>query len=293
MWIGITKKEYLILGYSEQWEYNIHNIKDLTIFIYYSNVLNLSNRSINLLKNDNIARYKWYVMKERESEFQTYFALGKAFASLVEEYHKTWERNIERHAKAMEQEFIIAQAEDYDKYLIQLHELAENAKLVITMRCGSAEYESIIPINDEYSLKCKYDALRDDIIEDYKSVATFSKEEEKEEKYWQQMRLYQYSEYKRTGNKLRGKITEIKKWKATLPKKKEDIIAMIPEWIDTSGTVVELKQRLQLHTTKEQISQEIYFEWEESIIPYIEDLIRRAILKANYLKSLPSLDDVL
>ena len=258
-------------------------------------MMNLSNWSINLLKNDNQTWYKWYVLWERESEFQTYFAIGKTFAEIVEQFHKTWSWDTDRHVEKMKQEFIVAQAtdEDWDKSVSQLYELVENAKIVVTERTDRSEFESIIRINENYSLKSKYDALWDGLVEDYKSVTSFTKEEEKLEKYWQQIRLYQYSEYKRTGEKIKGKITEIKKGRPTLPQKKDDLIALFPEWADTTGTIAELRARLLLYTTKDQVSQELHFEWEDSIIDYVEDLLRRAIIKANWLQTLPSLNDVL
>lgn len=257
--------------------------------------MNLSNWSINLLKNDNVTWYKWYVLWQRESEFQTYFAIGKAFAEIIEAFHKTGEWEIDRFVTKMKKEFMLANCtdEEWDKSVAQLHELVENAKLVVTTRTDKSEYESIIPIDENYSLKSKYDALWDGLVEDYKSVTSFTKEEEKLEKYWQQIRLYQYSEYKRTGEKIKGKITEIKKGRPTLPTKKEELIAMIPEWVSKEGTVAEIRSRLYLYVNKDQVSQELYFEWDDNIIPYCENLIRKAIIKANYLKSLPSLDDVL
>ena len=73
--------------------------------------------------------------------------------------------------------------EEWDKSVAQLHELVENAKIVVTRRTDKSEYESIIPIDENYSLKSKYDALWYDLVEDYKSVSQFTKEEEKLEKY--------------------------------------------------------------------------------------------------------------
>lgn len=257
--------------------------------------MNLSNRSINLLKNDNVKRYKWYVLWQRESEFQTYFAIGATFGEIIEQYHKTWSWDTDRHIAKMKAEYHRWQAtdEEREKWLVQINELVENAKLVITERCDRPEYENIVKIDYNYSLKCKYDALWYKYVEDYKSVYNFSKDDEAIEKYSQQIKLYQYSEYKRNGEKKRWKITEIKKVRPTLPRKKEELIAMIPEWVSKEGTVAEIRSRLYLYANKDQVSKEFWFEWDDSIISYCENLIRRAIIKANYLKSLPSLDDVL
>jgi len=119
--------------------------------------------------------------------------------------------------------------DEREKAITQLHELVENAKLVVIDRTEHSEFESIISIDSDYSLKCKYDALWSEYVEDYKSVTSFSKEDEAMEKYAQQIKLYQWSEYKRTGNKIKGKITEIKKGRPTLPTKKEELIALLPE----------------------------------------------------------------
>ena len=108
-------------------------------------------------------------------KFETYYSLWSAFASCIESYHKTGDRCIERFAENMKQEFFKAeQSEKFDTYLAQLHELVENAKLVCTDRCENSEFETKIIISDKYTLKSKYDALRDNLIEDYKSVSSFT-----------------------------------------------------------------------------------------------------------------------
>ena len=124
-------------------------------------------------------------MKERESEFQTYFAIGKAFAEMVEHYHKIGEWDLEKFAKNMKEEYVTAgmEQEDIDNAMIILSDLYNNAQLVITERCDKSEYTSLLPIDDKYTLKCTYDALRDDIVEDYKTVTSFTKEDESLEKY--------------------------------------------------------------------------------------------------------------
>lgn len=258
-------------------------------------MLSISNRSIDLLRSDNPKRYKWYVLWERESEFETYFAIGTAFASIVEQYHKLWVRESDRFIKKMREEFNIwlATEEQRKKALVQIHELVENAKLVIIERTDNSEFTAITPLNSEYSLKCKYDALWDDYVEDYKTVKDLTKDEEIDEKYKQQVSLYQWSEYKRTWIKKRGKITEIKKWRPTLPTKKDDLIAMIPEWVSTEGTIADLRARLYLHVTKEQISREHWFEWDDSILDYIDKLLKKAIVKADRLRTIKDIDHVL
>ena len=252
--------------------------------------MNLSNRSINLLKSDNVARYKWYVLNIREDTFETYFALGKAFASSVESFHKTGDRQLARHAENMEKEFIQGWViTEYPKYLQQLEQVINNAKLVINERCANPEFEAKIKINEKYTLKSKYDALRDDYIEDYKTVSDLSKDKEW---YRQQIEIYQYSEYKRTGKKMKWIITEIKKWKATLPTKKDDLIALIPEWIDNTGTIDVLRERLHLHTRADQVTRQFTFDRDDEIITRTESLLKKAMLKADYLQSL-SFNDVL
>lgn len=254
--------------------------------------MNISNRSINLLKEDNIKRYKGYILNEREDTFETYFALGKAFASCMESRHKTWDYAIERFAEAMKQEFMVAdRLDDYDKYLVKLYESVENAKLAETERSEYSEFESIIPRDAKYKIKSKYDALYPDKIRDYKTVDTFTKEDEAIEKYRQQIEIYQWSERKRTDNKLNWEILEIKKWKRTLPTKKDDLIALLPEWTELK-TVEDMKNYLYAHTSKEDISQIIVFPRDDALIERTEKLIKNAIRKIKWLSTL-TLDEVL
>ena len=260
-------------------------------------MINLSNRSIELLKTDNIKRYKWYVLGEREDEFQTYFALGATFASCMESRAKTGDYNLDWNAQRMKMEFINNEKlDEYDKYLVQLHELIGNAKIAITEKPVEAEKQIVVPINSEYSLKVKMDADYGDRLLDHKTVTAFTKEEEKM-KYKQQADLYQYAEYKFYDKKKPIDFVEIKKWKPSLPTKKEDLLGML-EWemldkaIEEKRTVQKIKEHLYLHTTKEQVSNTITFEREDSIIERVEELLRKAILKADYLKSL-DINDIL
>lgn len=256
--------------------------------------INISNRSINLLRNDEKKRHQYYVRWERDNEFQTYFSLGATFASCMESRAKTWDYQIETHAKRMEQDFINGHAiEDYPKYLAQLSDLIENAKVAIKDKPQEAEKQTLVPINDKYQLKAKMDAFYGDHIVDHKTVTLFTKEEEQEEKYIQQAMIYQYAVYKDTGNKLPLHIIEIKKWKPTLPTKKDDLIAMLTpeqkkqaEWYK----VKELRNLLYACATKEQVSQTIVFEWDDSIITRVENLIRKAVLKADRVRELDSED---
>lgn len=259
---------------------------------------NLSNRSINLLKNDNTTRYKWYVLWQRDSEFQTYFALWATFASCMESRGKTGSYELEANAQRMKMLFINAeQLDEYDKYLIQLHELIENAKIAITEKPVEAEKEYLVQINSDYQLKAKVDADYGDYMLDHKTVSSFTKEEEQKEKYWQQAKLYQYAKYKVTGEKQNIVFCEILKRKAVLPTKKDDLLAMLPEEqrelaLESKHKVDDIKNTLYLYTTADQVSQRIVFEWKDNIVEYCEELLRKSILKANWLKSI-ELNDVL
>lgn len=260
-------------------------------------MINLSNWSIELLRTDNVKWYKWYVLWEWENEFETYFSLGAAFARCMESRAKKGDYNVDLNAQGMKTEFEQSgNIEEYDKYLVQLHELIENAKIAITEKPIEAEKQIIVPINNEYSLKVKMDAYYWDRLVDHKTVTVFTKEEE-QEKYKQQAELYQYAEYKHFGNKKPIDFIEIKKWKPTFPAKKDDLLDML-EWeyknkaIEEKWTVDAIRQHLYLHTKKEQISNIITFEWDDSIIQRVEELLRKSILKANYLKSL-NINDIL
>jgi hypothetical protein len=119
------------------------------------------------------------VLNIREDTFETYYEVGKAFASAVESFHRTGDRQLARHAENMEKRFVANEAySKYPNYLKQLEQAVLNAKLVVTERCPNPEFEAKIKINDKYTLKSKYDALRDDYIEDYKTVSTLSDDKE-------------------------------------------------------------------------------------------------------------------
>jgi hypothetical protein len=47
-----------------------------------------------------------------------------------------------------------------------------------------------------------------------------------------------------------------------------------------------------MHIKPEQVSQVIWYEWSDDIVDYVENLLRKAIIKAERLKTL-DLDDVL
>lgn len=259
---------------------------------------NLSNRSINLLKNDNTARYKWYVLWEWESNFETYFALWATFASCMENRGKTGDYNLEANSQRMKMEFINAEKlDEYDKYLLQLHDLIDNAKIAITERPVEAEREIIIDINDDYALKAKVDADYGTYLLDHKTVSSFTKEEEKAEKYGQQAKLYQYALWKATGEKQSIVFCEILKRKAILPTKKDDLIAMLPseqkdKAIEEKHTVDTIKNTLYLYTTADQVSQRLTFDRDDSLIEYVEKLLKKAVKKADWLKTL-EVDEVL
>ena len=253
---------------------------------------NISNWSINLLKSDNPTRYKWYVQWIREDKFEPYFVVWKAFASCMESRAKIGDYNMDWNIERMKQEFIKAERlDDYEKSLVQFYELLQNAQLAITVASHEAEKEYIVELNDDYNLKVKVDADYIDFLLDHKAVSSFTKEEDKEEKYWQQAKLYQYAKYKVTGAKQKIIFCEILKKKAPLPTKKDDLLSMLSEEqrelaLQEKRTVDSIKQVLYLHTKIGQIRNDLVFERNDDIISYCEDLLARAIKKADYLKSL-------
>ena len=110
------------------------------------------------------------------------------------------------------------------------------------------------------------------------------------------MRLYQYARYKQSGEKLPIYIQEIKKARASIPQeysKKEDLLTLVPE--EKHGelkTVADIKGYLRTHPLKEWCGKRFEFAWTDDLIPEMEDLLRRAMIRADYLQTL-SLEDVL
>lgn len=259
--------------------------------------INLSNRSINLLKADNRQRFKGYVLGEWESDFKAYFAIGSCFALCMENWAKCWSYNSEYFIANMEKEFKEngASEEELANAVLAIQEALNNFSVLELHKPLEAEKEIIVELNEKYNLKCKFDAFYGDYILDHKTVSSFTKDEEVEEKYGQQMRLYQYAWFKTTWEKLPAYIQEVKKARASIPQdlKKEDLLALVPEDKRSElKTVADLKDYLRMHPLKEWIGNRIEFKRDDSLIAECEDLIRRAIKKAEYLKTL-SLEDVL
>lgn len=257
--------------------------------------INLSNRSINLLKWDNRQWFKWYVLGERENDFKPYFAVGEAFASCMDFYCKFGDFNKEFILWNMEKKFKENGATDEEVALASLSvsEALNNFKTLDLPKPIESEKEIIIELNDKYNLKVKFDAFYWDYILDHKTVSIFTKPEEAVEKYGQQMKLYQFARYKKTGEKLPAYIQEIKKGRASVPKEllKADLQELVPDFMK-EATVNDMKDWLRINPPKERIWNRIEFAWDDSIIEEIETLLNRAMKKADYLQTL-QLDDIL
>lgn len=260
--------------------------------------INLSNRSIGLLQSDNRQRFKGYVLGEWESEFKSYFAIGETFASMMESWAKLGDYNSEYLLKQLERKFKEAEADEEDlaKAVLAVTEALNNVQVLNLPKPLEAEKEIIIPLTEKYNLKVKFDAFYGDYILDHKTVSAFTSEEEALEKYGQQMKLYQYARYKHTGEKVPAIIQEIKKARASIPQeysKKEDLLTLVPEEKHAElKTVVEIKDYLRTHPQKEWCGKRFEFAWTDSLIEECEDLLRRAMIKAEYLQTL-SLEDIL
>ena len=259
--------------------------------------INLSNRSIGLLQADNRKRFKGYVLGQRESEFQAYFAIWECFASCMEAKKKLWDYNTEVNFAEMEKKFKDNNApeEELANAMIAVTEALNNVQTLELPDPLEAEKEIIVPLTEKYNLKVRFDAFYWDYILDHKTVATFTKPEEYEEKYSQQMKLYQYAWWRTTGEKLPAFIQEIKKARPSIPAdlKKEDLLALVPaEKHAELTTVTALKDYLRIHPLPEWCGQRIEFPWREELIAECEDLLHRAMKKADYLQTL-TLDDVL
>ena len=262
-------------------------------------MINLSNRSINMLRTDNKQWYKWYVLWEWESEFQTYFALGVAFHSCMEARAKTGDYQLEVNAKRMKDEFVAWHAlDDYDKYLVQLHDLVENAKLAVTTKPEESEKTILAPINEKYQLKCKVDAIIDKALVDYKTVTALTPSyDDALEKYWQQAMLYMYANYIQTGEKSDISFIEILKKKQTLPRKKDELIAMLTDSQrktaeEQKRKVEQIKNVLYASAKAEDVSQMITISFTDNIVEQAKKLIKQATLKADRLQTL-SYEDIL
>lgn len=259
--------------------------------------INLSNWSIGLLKSDNIKWFKWYVLGQRESEFQSYFAIGECFASCMDAYCKLGDFNTEHSLEVMEKKFKDNEADEEDlaKAVLAVTEALNNFRTLDLPKPLESEKELVIPLTEKYNLKVKFDAFYGDYILDHKTVSAFTSEDEVEEKYGQQMRLYQYAWRKHTGEKLPIYIQEIKKARASIPAdlKKDDLLALVPEEKHADlKTVPELKDYLRTHPLKEWCGKRFEFVWTDDLIEECEDLLRRAMIKANYLQTL-QLEDIL
>ena len=247
------------------------------------------------MKWDNRQWFKWYVLGEWENDFKPYFAIWEAFATCMDYWTKFWEFNTEFVLWNMEKKFKENGATDDEVALASLSvsEALNNFRALDLPKPIESEKEIIIELNDKYNLKVKFDAFYWDYILDHKTVSIFTKPEDAEEKYWQQMRLYQYARYKHMGEKLPAYIQEIKKWRASVPKEllKEDLKALVPDFMK-EATVNDMKDWLRVNPPKEWIWNRIEFAWKDEIIEEVETLLKRAMKKADYLQTL-QLDDIL
>lgn len=216
----------------------------------------------------------------------------------MDAYCKFGDFNSEHNLAVMEKKFKDNEAneEDLAKAVLAVTEALNNFRTLELPKPLESEKEIIIPLTEKYNLKVKFDAFYGDYILDHKTVSVFTSEDEVEEKYGQQMRLYQYAWRKHTGEKLPIYIQEIKKARASIPQeysKKEDLLTLVPEEKHAElKTVVDLKDYLRIHPKKEWCGKRFEFAWTDDLIPEMEDLIRRAIIKAEYLQTL-QLEDIL
>lgn len=216
----------------------------------------------------------------------------------MDAYCKLGDFNTEHNLAVMEKKFKDnwADEEELAKAVLSVTEALNNFRTLEIPTPLESEKEVITRLNEKYNLKVKFDAFYWDYILDHKTVSVFTNPEEVEEKYGQQMRLYQYARYHHTGEKLPIYIQEIKKARASIPaeySKKEDLLTLVPEEKHAElKTVVEIKDYLRTHPQKEWCGKRFEFAWTDDLIPECEDLLRRAMIKADYLQTL-SLEDIL
>lgn len=217
----------------------------------------------------------------------------------MDAYCKLGDFNSEHNLAVMEKKFKDNEAdeEDITKAVLAVTEALNNFRTLDLPKPLESEKEVIVPLTEKYGLKVKFDAFYWDYILDHKTVdKAFTKDEDAEDKYGQQMRLYQYAWRKHTGEKLPIYIQEVKKARASIPQeysKKEDLLTLVPEEKrEELKTVADIKNYLRTHPLKEWCGKRFEFAWTDDLIPECEDLLRRAMIKADYLQTL-SLEDIL
>lgn len=214
-------------------------------------MIHLSPRSIKLLKTDNKARYNWYVNKKRNFDFNPYSCMWNYLHQSIDNRAKHWIYRQEYYLSMMITEFEKNNSitKDWDEDFISKFNLGLSNFLIMNLdKPNVSEKEIKKSINKEYWLKIKIDWVRNDFWWDYKFVSKFTKDNDIQNKYYDQIRFYQYVLYKTTLQKMNWKVFEI-------------------------------------NTTKEWY-RIIEFIWSDIIIQQTEKEIENAILKATRLQTL-------
>lgn len=218
----------------------------------------LSPRSIWLLRSDNQTRYKGYVLWERWSfDFNPYTTVWDYCHRVLEDWAKGKDTKY-KHYLDMLAEFKKAGKDtfiDWVDFEQKFEFWLEWFMALDLPKPQVAEQEIKKTIKGiGYWLKAKIDWMRSDHWADYKFVWKLTEKEDAEKKYWEQMRFYQYVVYLTTLQKLDWKVIEC------------------------------------CNESKE--AKVFIFKRDDSIIDMNDELIRKAIIKAEWLKKLP-VNDVL
>lgn len=190
----------------------------------------LSYSSIRLLNENQYKWFKQYIKGEWDNEFKSYFAVGKAFHLICENYNKTWQRNIDigikyiwdeakklNYTEPLYKEEAQLQAL-YDNYFDGTQEQMEFAELEIKSNEFEIEFMWVL------------DGVKDWVIYDYKAVSSFTNEDnekwlEKLIEYHIQWGIYMMlykAQFWFTPSKVQ--FIEVKKSNATLKYHKKDSI---------------------------------------------------------------------
>ena len=215
--------------------------------------------SISMLKKDNLAWYKWYVKNVWEFWFNPYMKVWVYLHKSLENRAIDGVYNKELYLHEMKRDFekencsLIYDDIDFEK---RFNNALDKFIALDYPKPNVAEKTIKYSLSDYrgYWLKIKVDWIRENWWWDYKFVSKITPKDRVKEKYWESIRFYQYVMYKTTLQKLDWKVIEIP----------------VDEW-DVNI---------------------IKFERSDDIITENEEIIRKCVIKANWLQSLP-LDSVL
>lgn len=224
-------------------------------------MINLSPRSIWLLRTDNLTWYKGYVQNKREFEFDPYTTLGVYCHKSLESWAKDNVYNEDEYLHQMKREF---EKEghplevDWIDFVKKFKIWIQNFRRMNYPKPTVAEKTMQYTLKNYswYWLKIKVDWILDWLVWlDYKFVSKPTHSDKILDKYSEQTKIYSYFMYLKTLQKFNWHIIEI------------------PNEVEIDPLVYQ-------------------FTWYDWIIDEVEELIHKSVIKAEWLKSL-QIDSVL